>query len=515
MKTWIKISLAALLLLSGSTAQINRNYHRLKTGIHFDSKVSGGSYTMGELAGIANDFGLDVAIITDHDNMKVSYGIQPFQKFLRFSIQENSVSRYGVEKYLQEIDQIDRIFPDIIFIPGIEAVPYYYWQGSPLYNNLTLRNWHTHLLVFGFDDVEDFKNIPSIANGKLGYQKPRSGKLMKFISANFMYFSIIFLYFILFIIAFFSIIKRSRRRHDIAHVARKRRRKYRFSWKAFLLAALLGYILYTEYPFLPDKYDQYHGNQGAGPFQALIDYVNDNNGLIYYAHPEVSNSLVRSVNIPFLSQSIKIETDAYPDLITETRDYTGFCIFWEGMRTIGRPGGLWDIALDEYCRGYRKKPVYAIGELDFEESNELKQVAATSTFLFAKERSRKGVYEALRSGRSYTTRDFVGNELFLDEFAVYDIATQRSAFIGETLTLSSAPVAVHIQMQSIHKNPPVQSVYIYKNSDLVKTYQMRGSLDEWFVDEEPLPDRMVYYRVYVGKRDYITLATNPIFVKKY
>ncbi|MGC9364709.1 MAG: hypothetical protein ACP5FZ_09105 [Fidelibacterota bacterium] len=515
MKIWLKITLAALLCISVLDGQNSRNYQRLKTGIHFDSKVSGGSYTLGELAGIANNFGLDVAIITDHDNMKVSYGIQPFQKFLKFSIQENSVSRYGVEKYLEEIEQIDRIFPDIIFIPGIEAVPYYYWEGSPLYNNLTLRNWHTHLLVFGFDDVEDFKNIPSIANGGLGHATPASGELMKYISANFMHFSIIVLYFILFIIAFFLIIKRSHRRHDIAHAARKRRKKYRFSWKAFLFAALLGYILYSEYPFLPGKYDQYHGDQGAGPFQALIDYVNDNNGLIYYAHPEVSSSLVRSVNIPFLSQSIKIETDAYPHLITETKDYTGFCIFWEGMRTVGRPGGLWDIALDEYCRGYRKKPVYAIGELDFEESNELKLVAATNTFLFAKERSREGVYEALRSGRSYTTRDFVGNELFMDEFALYDIATQRSAFIGETLTLAAAPVAIHIRMRSIHKNPPARSVYIYKNSDLVKTYQMRDSLDEWYVDEAPLPDRMVYYRIYAGKRDYVTLATNPIFVKKY
>jgi len=286
MRYWIITLLTALLPFTGVHAQNSRNYHRLKTGIHFDSQVSGGKYTMGELAGIANSYGLDAAIITDHDNMKVSYGISPFQKFLKLSIQENSISRYGVENYLQEIDQINRIFPDIIFIPGVEAVPYYFWEGSPMYNNLTLRNWHTHLLVFGFNSVDAFKNLPSIPNGGLGYKKP-SGDIMKYVTTNFMYFSMVALYIILFLITFFSIIKRSRRRHDIAHVARRRRKKYRFSWKAFFLTLIFAYVLYTEFPFLPDQYDQYHKNQGAGPFQELINYVNQNNGLIYYAHPEV------------------------------------------------------------------------------------------------------------------------------------------------------------------------------------------------------------------------------------
>lgn len=514
MRNWLITFITLLLPFMGSYGQGGRNFYRLKAGIHFDSQVSGGSYTMGELAGIANSFGLDVVIITDHDNMKVSYGISPFQKFLKLSIHENSISSYGVEKYLQEIDQINRIFPDIIFIPGVEAVPYYFWEGSPLYNNLTLRNWHTHLLVFGFDNVEAFKNIPSIANGGLGYKKP-SGDVMKYISENFMYFSIVALYIILFLLSFFSIIKRSRRRYDIAHVARRRRKKYRFSWKALLFTLLFAYILYTEFPFLPDKYDQYHGNQGSGPFQALIDYVNENNGLIFYAHPEVSSSLVRPVNIPFLSQTIKIETDAYPHLITETENYTGFCIFWEGMKAIGHPGGLWDIVLDEYCQGYRKKPVYAIGELDFEESNDLKQVAATNTFLFAKERTRESVYEALRSGRSYATRDFTGNKVLLDDFSVYDRVTQKSAFIGGTLMSSSSSVAIHIQMHSIANNPKPMTIFLYKNKTLIKTFRMVNSIDEWHIDQSRQKDTMDYYRIYAGSHNFITLATNPIFVKRY
>ncbi|MCD6204158.1 MAG: hypothetical protein J7L22_00675 [Candidatus Marinimicrobia bacterium] len=495
-----------------STAQISRPYQRLKVGIHFDSIVSGGNYTMGELAGIANTYGLDVAIITDHDNMKVSYGIQPFQKFLKLSIKENSISTYSVEKYLQEIDQINKIFPNIIFIPGVEAVPYYFWEGSPMYNNLKLRNWHTHFLVFGLNTVDAFKNIPSLANGGLGYKKP--GKdLMKYISENFMYFSMIALYIIIFLISFFNIIKRSRRRYDIAHITRHKRKKYRFSKGAFLSALIFGYVLYAEFPFLPDKYDQYHGNQSPGPYQELINYVNRKGGLIYFAHPEVSNSLVRPVKIPFLSQSINIKTDAYPQLITETKNYTGFAIFWEGMKTIGRPGGLWDIALDEYCRGYRSKPVYSIGELDYEGENDLNEVAATNTFIFAKARTREAVYEAFRSGRSYATRDFMGNKVLLDDFSVYDRLTRANAFIGETLNLSGKTAAIHVKMHSIVGNISPVSVYLYKEDKLVKRWQMSNSIDEWFIDNVLQSDKMTYYRIYAGNRNYYTLVTNPIFIR--
>ncbi len=513
-KYWKISSLIVIFSFFNTFAQVANDYYRLKTGIHFDSKVSGGSYTMGELAGIVDSYKLDAAIITDHDNMKVSYGISPFQNFLKLSVQENSIAKYGVEKYLQEIDQINRIFPNIVFIPGVEAVPFYFWEGSPMYNTLTLRNWHTHLLVFGFNTVDAFENIPSLPHGGLGFKTP-TGKVMKYISANFMYFSMIALYFILFLVAFFSIIKRSRRRHDIAHVSRRRRKKYRFSWKAFLIAALLGYILFTEFPFLPRKYDQYHGNPGGGPFQELINYVNKNQGMIFWAHPEVSHTEMRPLKVPLMEHNIKIETDAYPQMITETKDYTGFAIFWEGMQAIGRPGGLWDIVLDEYSRGYRTKPVWAIGELDFEESNDLKQVIATNTFIFAKEKSRSGVYDAIRSGRMYATRDYVGNNIFLDDFSAYDMATERSAFIGETLLMSSPPVAIHIKLHAIDKNNRATTVFLYKNKDLVKTYRIQNMVDEWYVDQSQLNDIMDYYRVLVGSQDYQTLATNPIFIRKY
>jgi len=492
-------------------AQPNRGYILLKTGLHFDSQVSGGQYTLPELANIIARYGLDAGIITDHDNMKVTYGIRPFDDFLKFSITENSINTYGASKYVNEIIALDASYPNVILIPGIEAVPYYYWEGSPLLENLVLRDWHTHLLVFGLENPQTIANLPSIPN-HLGYKKP-TGKIFKYIAENFMYFALIALYFLLFILFFIFIIRRKHGLVDIARASRHHHRGYRFSFLALLFAGLFGFILYTQYPFLPLKYTQYERDAGSGPYQELINYVNENDGLVFWAHPEVSHLEKRQVNIPLMSQTITIATEAYPQRIMDTKNYTGFAIFWEGMKTVGKPGGLWDMALNEYCNGLRDKPAWAVGELDFEESNTLANVTETLTFLFAKERSRAGVYEAMRAGRMYTTRGFIGNKIVVDDFSIWDMHSGRNAFIGETLSGVQLPIVVHLRIRALAKLSKPETIMLYRGPELIKKFYLNSVLDEWFVDESAITDKMFYYRI-IGGENWPTLATNPIFVRK-
>jgi len=479
-------------------------YTRLKAGIHFDSQVSGGSYSLGQLAAIIARTNLDVAIITDHDNMKVSYGLRPFQDVLKYSIEENSIAKYGVEKYLQEIDRLDNYYKNVILIAGIEAVPYYFWEGDPLYENLTLRNWHRHLLVFGMPDVEAYKNLPSIPNG-LGYEVPTSHNIIKYFAKYLSHFFLILLVLIFFLISLFMI---RRKRHP----TERHRRKYRFSFLALILAVIFALILKSKFPFLPKKYNQYEGNQEPGPYQTLIDYVDQHGGMTFWAHPEVNHHETRKVNVPLLKQEISITTDAYPHLVSQTYNHNGFAIFWEGLKTVGKPGGLWDMTLREYCQGIRQKPVWAIGELDFEESNNLDLINETSTFLFVKEATRAGVLEAMRSGRMYATRGYLGDELLLNDFSVWDIYSEKAAFIGETLNLSPmAPVVIHINMHTVNRHQ-THMVKLYRNEHLIRQINFSGSIDEW-IEDNNAPDEMCYYRIYVG-RSFTNLVTNPIFVKR-
>ncbi len=505
--------MALALTLTGwqpAHSQNDRGYILLQTGLHFDSKVSGGQYSLPELANIIIRNGLDVGIITDHDNMKVSYGLRPFDDFLKFSIKENSIATYDATKYIREIIALDEMYPELVLVPGIEAVPYYHWEGSPMLENLTLKNWHTHLLVFGFEDPKIFKNLPSIEN-RLGYKKP-TGKIFKYITENFAYFALIGLYALLFLVSLLLIIRKKHGMVDIARIKHHHHR-YRFSFFALIATSLFGLILYTQYPFLPLQYTQYDPETGSGPYQVLIDYVNQNNGLVFWAHPEVSHQEKRQINIPLMSQTINISTDAYPQRLLETQNYTGFAVFWEGMKVIGKPGGLWDMALKEYCDNLRQKPVWAVGELDFEESNVLTNVRETLTFLFAKERSRAGVYEAMRAGRMYTTRGFMGDKIAVDDFSVWDMHSNRSAFIGETLTNAQRPVVIHVRIRALTNLGRPETIMLYRGTELIKKFRLETVLDEWYVDETPLKDKKYYYRIFGGET-WPTLAINPIFVSQ-
>ncbi|MFP4546694.1 MAG: hypothetical protein ACLFQM_01085 [Fidelibacterota bacterium] len=466
-----------------------QEYLRLKTGIHFDSRVSGGKYSLEELAYIIGDSDLDVAIITDHDNMEVKYGPPFFRNAFHFKVKRNSVSKLGFRNYIDKINTLNKYYPDVEIIPGIEAVPYYSWQGNLLSGQLTLKNWHRHLLVFGFEDDSKFRELPSVKKGF-----PFTGSVISNIAGNFFYYIFMLLVFTL-TIFLFLLIYRNRKITTV---------------KAILLLVLI-YLVIVEFPYVKTPITPYDPAMSEPAYQSFINYVKSNNGLVYWAHPESEYSENIKVPLPFINQTIEMDTDQYTDMVYTTRNHDGFAVFWEGMKVLGKPAGLWDMALTEYNSGARKKPFFVLGELDFEETNDLSLVNETNTFIFAHNRSREAIFDAFRKGRMYTTRNFLGNSLTISDFTAYNLKDETAAFIGEVLTVQQAPVAIHIQAETMDDTKD-QVLTLYRNDEPIKQFTCNGSLDEWYVDKKYPKNKNFFYKLYGGK-DWISLVTNPIFVK--
>jgi hypothetical protein len=89
-------------------------------------------------------------------------------------------------------------------------------------------------------------------------------------------------------------------------------------------------------------------------------------------------------------EGVAYETSPYHHLLLETKDYDGFAIFWSGDREAGGIGGAWDTALGEYARGERERPVWVVGELDWEGENGKNLLGETLTLCFPEERSARG-----------------------------------------------------------------------------------------------------------------------------
>ena len=464
------------------------NYVRLKAGIHFDSQVSGGKYSLEELAYIIGNSDLDVAIITDHDNMEVKYGPSFFRNAFHFKVARNSVTKLGFNTYIDKINGLNEFYSDVEIIPGIEAVPYYSWQGHISSGNLTLKNWHRHLLVFGFDDVLTFKNLPSIKKGF-----PLTNSVLTNLGKNFFYYVFILLIFTLTLYVLLLILKRQQ-----------------ISFTKIILLLIFFYLIIVEFPYIKSNISPYEPSSSKTAYQTFIDYVNQNNGLVYWAHPESEYSADITLPIPFLEQAIQVDTDQYTDLVYSTQNHDGFAVFWEGIKILGKPAGIWDLSLKEYINGERNQPLFVLGELDFEETNDLSLINETNTFIFAKNPSRKAIFDAFRQGRMYTTRSFLGNKLTLSDFTAYNLKDETSAFIGETLTVKKDPVAIHIKAEALNFDQ-AQTLTLYRNEIPIKEFSFKDSLDEWVVDKNYPENKNFFYKLYGGK-DWINLVTNPIFV---
>lgn len=472
----------------------NQQYLRLKTGIHFDSRVSGGKYSLEELGHIIGRSDLDVAIITDHDNMEVRLGSQFFRRAFSIRVKRNSVATYGFEKYFHKINEINQYYPNVEILPGIEAVPYYSWQGRGLDQNLSLKNWHRHLLVFGLPTAEDYKNLPSL---KTGFPVVSEGFITN-IKHHFYYYFLITITLLLFLLTLVSCFKKTRKR------------RYRITIPKIIILILMGWFLVLEFPYLRSTVSQYNPDSNRLAYQHVIDYVIAKKGMVFWAHPEAEYQEEIPLNLPYFQNSLSITTDHYSHLVYETKNHTGFAGFWEGMKVLGKPGGLWDIALTEYCDGLREKPMFVIGELDFEETNNLKNINETNTFIFAKNRTQPAILEAIRQGRMYATRGFFGDKFAIDEFRAYNPQTEASAFIGETLNITNTPVALNIKIHTLKAVKP-QTFTLYRNNIPIKDFIVEDAIDEWYVDKNiPLGEKF-YYKLYAGKK-WQSLVTNPIFV---
>ncbi|MHB9027335.1 MAG: CehA/McbA family metallohydrolase domain-containing protein, partial [Candidatus Latescibacterota bacterium] len=406
-KSTLAVILCGLLVpaAGGVTERTDGEYIQVTGLIHLDSTISGGENTPGMLAAAARNAGAEFAVLTDHDSQKVTYGIWPFRKFLRISYSRPSVRSYGVSNYLREVEDVDSGIENFTLLPGIEAVPYYSW-GRGVDGSLVLRHLHRHILVMGLNRSSQLENLPSI----------ESGFLARFTRSSLLG----LLWLVPFLVALFMLTVPPGQRREA------RQRPFLFRASAWAVLFISVFALAEAYPFQEDIVDQYEPDREEAPYQMLIDYVNRQGGLTFWAHPEAayrmdtgdsSNPLSRFLFKILLGGGLSLVTDSYPALLNATRDYTGFAIFNEGAAVVGKPEGLWDDLLMQFCTGRRTRPVWAIAELDMESGTSPDIAGETRTVLIVRNKTPGEYLAALRNGRMYCFTAFMDSKLSIREYS--------------------------------------------------------------------------------------------------
>ena len=309
------------------------------------------------------DFGL--LFINDHDRLAMEYGLLPFRNILKKRVELNSINKGGAKNYLNSIREAHKNHPDMILIPGSETAPFYYWTGSYFNKNLTAHNHERRILTIGMERAEDYRDLPIIHNG-----------FSTRFTATFL--PIVFIFFVSLILGIFLM---------------RWKGVYRIFGIVIMVLSIL-FIINTN-PFRSSPFDQYHGDQGIAPHQLLIDYVNSRGGLTFWNYPETQSG-VRKMGPIF------VNTPPYPEVLNESKGYTGFAALYGDNITVTGPGNIWDSILLEYCKGERDRPVWGISTADFhEDSGAGGKLGNFPTVFWVRQKTKKEILSAMREGRMY------------------------------------------------------------------------------------------------------------------
>jgi hypothetical protein len=450
------------------------------------SEFSSGAHTLEELVAMARERAVDVIILTDHDQVSMTYGVSPFRNVFSWTVSRNAVLKRGAQAYLDAVNHADEKNLDIILIPGLESAPFYYWDGSIREGTLTARDWRKHLHVIGLSNHEDIEDLPTLRRG---------------FTARY-FFRLVPPFLIFLGASLFSIVL--------------------ITWggtvgvigKVLLLAAVVGAI--DAHPFKLSPFDPFHGQQGAAPYQELIDYVSERGGMTFWAHPEANYGVGEIVYpgraAPVSLPQVKMSTGRHPHSLIHTEGYTGFESLYGDTIHVTDIGREWDRTLIMYTEGVRKTPAWGICGLDFhkEGMNGWSWLDRGQTVFLVHDRSREAVLDAMRHGRMYAVYQGGSAKLRMDLFTLSSKATGQEAVSGGTIGSMGKPLRVTLELTLTGGDAVPIRVDLIDSGKVLSTIHGETPLR---VDRDFFPARPKgYIRVDV-RSDNHRILSNPIFYK--
>ncbi|MCS7230979.1 MAG: hypothetical protein RMJ67_02420 [Elusimicrobiota bacterium] len=435
---------------------------KLNCILHIHSEFSGSKYSINQIVEIAKQNKIDCVILTDHFLQKVEFGVWPFRNIIKKTYSGPSVMNLGIEKYLNEIDYINKKQQDVIVIPAVELTTHYFWSTEK--DSLVINNLHKHLLIVGLSNKNYYLKMPILGN---------EINIKKFNLKSFWPI----------LLVFFSLLLKS---------------------KFLFVVSLI--LLLSNFPFLEKKYHQYK-NFDEKPYQEFINYINSlkTNSIIIWAHPEATNYEDKKILKTIKKLKIYTQTKPYYESLLKTFNYDGFSIFAEGYRKVGNIGGIWDEVLKEYCEGKRNSPIWCYSEIDFVENNF--SFFIRKNIVFTKQKNKESILSSLKNGNFYAVWRDDKKELIISDLKISSqpvVFGGRYKFDKEVLTFEFNVYFSNNENKNI-------KVCIIKNGDLI--YETKDITPKKIVFSDNKPQNLSYYRIWIESEYPHMLATNPIFVE--
>jgi len=340
--------------------------------------MSSGNYQLPELTRIARAQGVDAIFLSDNLMESIEFGLPPLRHIFWAGNQEKpSVLALGVKRCLAEVRRENERQADVLYIPGVEIVARFFWDGSLLKKDLVCHNHQRNLIVIGTENARALANLPTTCGYVPGRDTP--------------WIFITRLLPVLFIAAGLGMIflPRGLARRS-GYSAGIIRRAFFFG---LILPLVLIMILVNYIASMLPAFKIYSPDDPARFEQRVLDALKREKMVSFWAHPEASDhNEFKYLGVPFA-----VDTRPYPEVLLKTRGYTGFAGVNEGENKFVDPGSIWDMLLKQYLDGKRDEPPWCFGEMLYHyEGQAGKKLSNVETMVWAPEKQSAALLESIR-----------------------------------------------------------------------------------------------------------------------
>ena len=369
--------------------------------VHAHSKFSGeGAYSLPELTEVAKKYDIDAVFLTDNLTYTLTYGLPPLRHIFWVNYSLGSVLRGGAATYLHGIASENTRQSDVLYIPGVEVCPRFYWVGSLLGTNLVCHDNQRNLMVLGTYDKDVINGIPEAC----GYMWGKNPFLILLTRGTLLFF--------LFGLTGFFFLPRILAASSGYGMETIRR--------AFVIGVILpSLVLMIIVNLLASAVHSlqiYERNEDYLYEKKTLKYMEKHDLLCYWAHPEAFDDQ------DFSRYRFHIRTDPYPNILSATSGYSGFGGVYEDKNTLIDPGAAWDSLLLDYIDGKKLKPVWAFGEMLYHyEGQAGKKLGNIETVVWANAKTADLLLKAIRNGKFYARQNATNQSLILNKWMIRSV----------------------------------------------------------------------------------------------
>lgn len=468
--------------------------------MHVHTRMSSGNYQLPELTQIAQAQGVDAIFLSDNLVESIEFGLPPLRHIFWASHQEKpSVLTIGWKRCLTEIRRENERQNDVLYVPGVEVSPRFFWSGSLLKKNLVCHNHQRDLIVIGTGNAGSLVNLPAAR----GFVPGRD--TFWIILTRLLVF--------LFVCACLGLLFLPRRlARRSGYTAGMIRRAFFFG---LILPLVLLMVLINFLASMMPAFKIYSPDDPARFEQRVLDALKRENLVSFWAHPEApDHQEFKYFGVPFT-----VDTRPYPEVLLKTKGYTGFAGVNEGENKFVDPGSVWDMVLKQYLDGKRDEPPWCFGEMLYHyEGQAGKRLSNVETMIWAPEKKAEALLDSIRKGYFYARQNYAGQSLALDQWQVDhwesgQTGQTTNGYVDISLRVSARlPGEAAKPSVALAKEGEKAEVLIIRNGEVIKKADITLPL-ELNLRDSPREAR-VYYRAVVSGKYPVRLVTNPIFIRR-